>query len=142
MVDLLLGSSPLTVEQRSYVHTIRKSGEKLLAVLSNILDSCQLDSIRATTAGNTTDSCQMDSSVAATAGSPFSLHEMVQRALGLASGAALSLGASRRVTSHIAFGVPDAVEGDSQGMFHLLCCLISKALSFRCVGRGRLAALS
>lgn len=141
VVDLLLGSSPLTSEQRTYAHTIRESGEKLLAVLSSILDSCRVEPIQAATAGsmpsstagsgNIPASCQVDPALAMTAAGPFSLHETVRRAVGLSAGAALSQGV--RVTSHIASGVPDIVEGDSQGVFHLLCCLTSAAVPHRCV---------
>jgi len=109
VVDLLLSATPLTQEQESYLHTIRTSGESLLAVLSTFLDSCHMEAIRL-----------------ATHGSAFSLHETVHRASSLMAPLGQDMGV--QIMTSVQDGVPDIVEGDSHGLFHILSCLLSFAL--------------
>ena len=117
VAELLL-DTPLSAEQRSYVETIRGSGDHLLKLINDILDlakiegrNLELEALR------------------------FGLREEVHQALALLDRGARDKGLTLAV--HVADDVPDGVVGDPMRLRQILLNLLSNALKFTHAGHIR-----
>ena len=119
----LLGRTPLTPEQRSYVNTIQVSGRSLLTLLNDVLDFSRLESKKLTVER-----------------SPFRIAGVVEDCLDvmtpLANGKGLALGSS------IASGTVEAIVGDQQRTRQVLLNLLSNAIKFTVRGGVEVAVSS
>jgi PAS domain S-box-containing protein len=110
MADLL-GLTPLTEEQASYVRTIRGSGDALLAILSDVLDFSKIEAGR------------IELELV-----PANIRELVQQTVDLFLPRAREKGLELRVS--IDAGVPRAVHADRTRLGQVLSNLLSNALKF------------
>jgi PAS domain S-box-containing protein len=110
MTSLLL-DTPLNVEQRDSVNTIRTSGEALLSIINDLLDFSKIESGK----------LELDQQ-------PFEIGACVEETLDLYSGQA----ADRRleVASYIDPAVPQMVIGDVNRIRQILSNLINNAVKF------------
>ena len=110
MTSLLL-DTPLNLEQRDYVETVRVSGDALLTIINDILDFSKIES------------GHMELEQA-----PFILREVIEGALDLMAGKA----AEKRIDLlyEIADAVPAMIEGDSARLRQVLVNLLGNALKF------------
>jgi signal transduction histidine kinase/DNA-binding response OmpR family regulator len=117
MTGLLL-DSPLTRDQREFAETIRASGDALLTVINDILDSSRIESGR----------LEMDRSEVA-------LHQCVESALDLFAAGAAAKGLD--LLYEIDDDVPERIWGDANRLRQVLVNLIGNALKF--TERGEVA---
>jgi signal transduction histidine kinase len=107
----LLLDTPLDVEQRDYVNTIRDSGDALLTIINDVLDFSKIEAGR------------MDIEA-----QPFDLRECVESALDLVS--------ARAVEKHLDMAyvfegdVPPAIVGDVTRLRQIMLNLLSNAVKF------------
>jgi signal transduction histidine kinase/ligand-binding sensor domain-containing protein/CheY-like chemotaxis protein/HPt (histidine-containing phosphotransfer) domain-containing protein len=114
MTGLLL-ETPLTPEQREYVETIRGSGDGLLDLINDILDSSKIESGR----------LQLETV-------PFLLHDLVESALDLV---AVKAAEKRLDLAYVVHpGVPALLEADQARIRQVLVNLLSNAVKFTQTG--------
>jgi signal transduction histidine kinase len=120
MTRLLL-DTPLSVQQREYVETLRACGEGLLALLNDILDFSRLE------AGKVTLECI-----------PFSLRDLIDEALAvIADAAQRQVVASSWSTSASPSVTRSVVRGDPTRMRQVLLNLLSNAVKFTARARSQ-----
>ncbi|MHA4741528.1 PAS domain S-box protein [Dyadobacter sp. MSC1_007] len=110
MIDLL-GETPLNVEQKDYVLTIKRSSETLLNILNDILDLSKIE------AG------KMELHEA-----PISVEELLLKLVSLFGQTAKSKG--NTLTYHIAPDIPRFIIADQTRLLQILSNLTSNALKF------------
>jgi PAS domain S-box-containing protein len=110
MTELLLEAG-LDGEQREYAEQIARSGEQMLAIINDILDLSKIETGR------------LELEIA-----PFSLHDAIHRACGIASAPARSKGLELRV--EIAEQVPARVQGDGRRLAQVVLNLVANAIKF------------
>jgi two-component system, sensor histidine kinase and response regulator len=110
MTGLLL-DTPLSAEQRTFVETVRASGEALLSIINDILDFSKIEAGRLTL--ETVD---------------YSLRGVVDDTLDLLSERANSRGIE--LVSFVPRGVPDGIRGDPARVRQILTNLVSNAVKF------------
>jgi GAF domain-containing protein/CheY-like chemotaxis protein len=119
----LLLDTPLDVEQRDYVNTIRDSGDALLTIINDVLDFSKIEAGR------------MDIET-----QPFDLRECVESALDLVS--------ARAVEKHLDMAyvfegdVPSAIVGDVTRLRQIMLNLLSNAVKFTEAGEVVLTVTS
>jgi GAF domain-containing protein/DNA-binding response OmpR family regulator len=107
----LLLDTPLDVEQRDYVNTIRESGDALLTIINDVLDFSKIEAGR------------MDIEA-----QPFDLRECVESALDLIATRAVE---KRLDLAYVFEGdVPAAIVGDVTRLRQILLNLLSNAVKF------------
>jgi len=111
----LLLNTPLTAEQRDYVHTIQTSGEGLLAVLNDILDFSKIE------AGSLTVESK-----------PVRVKELVCEVVKLFVSQARAKGL--HLESDISRGTPPVIETDPARLRQILINLVSNAVKFTNTG--------
>ncbi len=110
MTGLLL-DTPLSAEQRTFVETVRASGEALLSIINDILDFSKIEAGRLTL--ETVD---------------YSLRGVVDDTLDLLCERATSRGIE--LASFVPRAVPDGVRGDPARVRQILTNLVSNAVKF------------
>ncbi len=110
MTNLLL-DTPLTEKQRSFVNTIRSSGDALLAIINDILDFSKIEAGR----------MDLESH-------PFDLRRLVENVVHLVTPRAEEKGL--RISSLVDGDVPRIVAGDSVRLRQVLLNLIGNAIKF------------
>jgi GAF domain-containing protein/CheY-like chemotaxis protein len=117
----LLLDTPLDVEQRDYVNTIRDSGDALLTIINDVLDFSKIE------AGRMEIEAQ-----------PFDLRECVESALDLVSSRAVE---KKLDIAYVFEGdVPSAIVGDVTRLRQILLNLLSNAVKFTDQGEVVLTA--
>jgi signal transduction histidine kinase/ActR/RegA family two-component response regulator len=119
MTELALDTE-VTSEQRDYLETVKLSGISLLAILNDILDFSKIESRK----------LELESI-------PFSVHELVERALKPLAVKAGQKGLEVRID--IAPEVPHGIIGDPIRLQQILSNLVGNALKFTAAGHVRVA---
>ena len=114
MTGLLL-DTPLTIEQRDFVETIRSSGDALLTLINDILDFSKIESGKLDLEEH-----------------PFDLRNCIEESLDLLSAKAAEK--NLELAYSIDSDVPDVVLGDSTRVRQILVNLLSNAVKFTTVG--------
>ena len=114
-MSTLLSESPLTPQQRSFVRTIRNSGESLLTIINDILDFSKIE------AGK----LDLESI-------PFDLHECIQEILDLLAPQAFSK--KIELLSRIDVEMPHRWIGDPTRLRQVLMNLVGNAIKFTSEG--------
>jgi len=119
MSGLLLGTG-LSKEQREFAETIRSSGDGLLGLINDILDSSKIESGR----------LELEQR-------PFDLRECIESALDVLAARA----AEKKIELLCALdaGVPEAIHGDDTRLRQVLVNLLSNAVKFTACGEVFLA---
>jgi signal transduction histidine kinase/DNA-binding response OmpR family regulator len=120
MTSLLLTTS-MSDQQRDYVETVRTSGDALLSLVNDILDFSKIESGKLTVEK-----------------APFSVHDLVDRALQLVSGAAAAK--KLELILDLDPGMPQMIIGDVTRLRQVLLNLLSNAVKFTETGEVRLQA--
>ncbi|AIQ60083.1 PAS domain S-box protein [Paenibacillus borealis] len=111
MTDILLDTTEVTEEQRSYLEIIRKSGETLLNIINDILDLSKIEAGRTELQEHT-----------------FDLRKCIKDSF-----AVISMSAAQKqleLSSTINHDVPDYVYGDSERLKQVLLNLLGNAVKF------------
>jgi PAS domain S-box-containing protein len=119
MTALLLDTR-LTVEQREYAETVRRSGEALLAIINDILDFSKIEANKLTLEPM-----------------PFALRNTIAELLKTAG--PLAHGKGLELTYDVAAEIPDGIEGDAGRIGQVLLNLVGNAIKF--TERGEVAVL-
>jgi signal transduction histidine kinase/DNA-binding response OmpR family regulator len=114
MTSLLL-ETPLTSEQRSYVETIRSSGDGLLTIINEILDFSKIEAGR----------MELERR-------PFELHACIEDAIDLVAAAASAKGLE--ISYSIEPSVPAVIVSDAARLRQILANLLSNAVKFTQAG--------
>lgn len=110
MVELLLDTS-LSVEQRDFAQTLRRSGEALLAIINDILDISKLDAGKMELEFRT-----------------FSLSNILQDSLDLLRGKSAEKGLA--LSFELGPNIPAAIESDPTRLRQILFNLVGNAIKF------------
>ncbi|MGH8245665.1 MAG: ATP-binding protein, partial [Gammaproteobacteria bacterium] len=110
MTELLL-DTPLTAEQRDYVETIRSSGDALLTIINDILDSSKIESGK----------LELENQ-------PFDLRDCIEVALDLVANKAAEKGLN--LAYIIEDGCPGTLLGDITRLRQILVNLVGNAVKF------------
>lgn len=111
----LLNETPLSVQQKDFVETIRTSGETLLSLINDILDFSKIESGK----------LELEHK-------PFNLRACMETALDVVAARAAEKGLA--LTGLIEPGIPTHIFGDSARLRQVLVNLLSNAIKFTEVG--------
>jgi two-component system, sensor histidine kinase len=120
-ISRLLEDTPLSLEQSSYIETIRASGEMLLSLLNDILDLSRIESGR----------LELESA-------PFDPAVSVRQAANLLAPTAQAKGL--RLETRLDPDLPALVKGDFTRLNQILVNLVSNAVKFTRSGEVRIEA--